>query len=65
MHVVSTDSRSSRQQLEQLLQQSDVVSMHCPLNDATQVRLLRKCAAWSSRTCCIPALAGRRISVGW
>jgi hypothetical protein len=44
MQVISTDSSSSRQQLEQLLQQSDVVSMHCPLNEATQVRLLRKCA---------------------
>jgi hypothetical protein len=42
MQVVSTDSGSSRQQLEQLLQQSDVVSMHCPLNEATQVRPLHR-----------------------
>jgi hypothetical protein len=46
MQVVSTDSRSSRQQLEQLLQQSDVVSVHCPLNEATKVRC-------SSCMCCL------------
>lgn len=37
MKLLSTDSGSSRQQLEQLLQQSDVVSLHCPLNQQSTV----------------------------
>lgn len=36
MKVISTDSSSSRDDLEQLLQQSDVVSLHCPLNAETK-----------------------------
>uniref|UniRef100_A0A383V9Z4 D-isomer specific 2-hydroxyacid dehydrogenase NAD-binding domain-containing protein n=1 Tax=Tetradesmus obliquus TaxID=3088 RepID=A0A383V9Z4_TETOB len=35
MKLLFTDSGSSRQQLELLLQQSDVVSLHCPLNQQT------------------------------
>jgi phosphoglycerate dehydrogenase-like enzyme len=36
MSVLSTTSTSSRQEFEQLLQQSDVVSLHCPLSASTQ-----------------------------
>lgn len=36
MTVVSTSSTSSRKELEQLLRSSDVVSLSCPLNDATR-----------------------------
>lgn len=36
MKVLSTNSNSSREELEQLLQQSDVVSLHCPMNPQTK-----------------------------
>lgn len=36
MKVISTDSRSTHEDLEQLLQQSDVVSLHCQLNHRTK-----------------------------
>jgi acyl-CoA synthetase (AMP-forming)/AMP-acid ligase II len=36
MRVISTRSSSSRAELEHLLRESDVVSLSCPLNDATR-----------------------------
>lgn len=41
MKVMTTNSDSSRQELEQLLQQSDVVSLHVPLNHQTQVNVVQ------------------------
>ena len=36
MHVLSTNSQSSRTEFEQLLQESHVVSLHCPLTAKTR-----------------------------
>eukprot|EP00775_Hariotina_reticulata_P013454 gene13454-13580_t len=36
MSILSTTSNSSRQEFEHLLQQSDVVSLHCPMSPSTQ-----------------------------
>ena len=35
MRVIATTSRSTRMELEHLLQEADVVSIHCPLTDKT------------------------------
>ena len=35
MHVTGLDSRSSLQDLHSMLQQADVVSVHCPLTPHT------------------------------
>ena len=35
MTVIGTNSRSNRSDLENLLQQSDIVSLHCPVTSKT------------------------------